>query len=191
MFLHRFHSKRFFLIRKGGTPLTRQEQLVEQADTPFSGIFLAILLNEQHAAEYRHWRRRKMVAYAIRLDTAGGNQELPSSCRSKKGKSALVRFSAALLVALAITFLWVATANATTKTSTGTGNWSYNSRWSPYGVPGAGDSVVIASGHTVTLNTNATCGALTVLGTLSYSNTNNRTLTVTTSSGVSGNVRIS
>ena len=58
-------------------------------------------------------------------------------------------------------------------------------------MPGAGDSVVIRSGHTVTLNVNGTCGVLNVIGALLYSNTNNRSLTITTSSGHTGNLRVS
>lgn len=132
-----------------------------------------------------------MEAYAIRFNTPGGHQALESAYPRRKWINVLVRFSVALLIALAITFLWVATANTATKTSQSSGNWNYSGRWSPSGVPGASDSVVIASGHTVTLNANGTCGVLNVLGTLTYGNTNNRTLTVTTSSGMSGNVRIS
>lgn len=84
-----------------------------------------------------------------------------------------------LLVSLFL-FLVVPTAFAGIKTSVATGNWNTASTWSPAAVPTAADSVVIQPGHTVTLNANGTCGALTVLGTLNYSNNNNRTLTVTT-----------
>jgi hypothetical protein len=133
----------------------------------------------------------RMRAYAIKINDASDAPRHQFFDLGKSRRSRLIRFSIAVAVALAITFLWAATAKAATKRSTGSGNWSYSSRWNPSGVPGAGDSVVIASGHTVTLNTNGTCGALNVLGTLSYSNTTNRALTVTTSSGKSGNVRIS
>jgi hypothetical protein len=99
-------------------------------------------------------------------------------------------------VALAVACSWLALAAApsaaATKTSTGSGNWNTSGTWSPSGVPGAGDSVVIASGHNVTLNANGICGVLNVVGTLTYdSNTSGRNLLVTTSSGMTGNVRCS
>ena len=56
----------------------------------------------------------------------------------------------------------------TTRTSVATGNWSTASTWSPSGVPAAGDNVVIAAGHVVTLTVDVTInGTLTVNGTLS------------------------
>lgn len=71
-----------------------------------------------------------------------------------------------------------------TKVSTASGNWNTAGTWSPSGVPGAGDAVAILSGHNVTLDVNGTCGVLNVIGTLTYSNTANRTLTITTSGNV-------
>lgn len=61
----------------------------------------------------------------------------------------------------------VAANNATTsaagnKVSTGSGNWSTNGTWSPSGAPGPTDNVTIRNGHTVTINTNASCNNLTV-----------------------------
>ena len=70
------------------------------------------------------------------------------------------------------------------------GNWNIATTWSPSGVPGCGDSVVITNG-TVTLNTNATVGALTLTGYLDFDNSINRTLTISTAMGGSGNVNIS
>jgi hypothetical protein len=60
-----------------------------------------------------------------------------------------------------------ATGNATTsaagnKVSTGNGSWGSNGTWSPSGVPTATDNVTIKNGHTVTINTNASCNNLTV-----------------------------
>jgi len=77
-------------------------------------------------------------------------------------------------------------ANAVTKTSAGSGNWSSSSTWSPTGEPAAGDVVIIASGHTVTVNTNTnSISSVTVNGTLTIGNSNtDRTITV------SGNVTV-
>src|SRR6266516_7557028 len=69
------------------------------------------------------------------------------------------------------------------------GNWNSATTWSPAGVPGMSDSVVISSA-TVTLNMNAAVGALTLRGTLAFDNTSSRTLTVTTTMGGSGDVEI-
>ncbi|MBS4042922.1 MAG: hypothetical protein KGZ59_03820 [Chitinophagaceae bacterium] len=80
---------------------------------------------------------------------------------------------------------------AQTKTSTGTGNWNTAGTWSPSGVPGAGDSVIIASGHIVTVNVNAVCGVVNIIGRLNFDITSNRTFTTTSSSGRTGNVRMS
>lgn len=60
-----------------------------------------------------------------------------------------------------------ASGNATTsaagnKVSTGNGSWGSNGTWSPSGVPTATDNVTIKNGHTVTINTNASCNNLTV-----------------------------
>ncbi len=60
-----------------------------------------------------------------------------------------------------------ASGNATTsaagnKVSTGNGSWGTNGTWSPSGVPTATDNVTILNGHTVTINTNASCNNLTV-----------------------------
>jgi hypothetical protein len=54
------------------------------------------------------------------------------------------------------------TSYAITKTSTGSTNWGTASTWSPSGVPAAGDDVVIANGHTVTVNVAAVCSTLTI-----------------------------
>lgn len=80
---------------------------------------------------------------------------------------------------------------AATKTSTGSGAWNTSTRWTPSGVPTSADSVVIATGHNISLNTNGTCGALNLIGTLTYDATSGRTLTVTTSGGMNGSLRIS
>ena len=69
---------------------------------------------------------------------------------------------------------------AGTKTSTGSGNWNTGSSWSPSGVPSTGDDVVIAAGHTITINNNtANLGSITISGTLVIGNNNtNRNVNV-------------
>jgi hypothetical protein len=63
-------------------------------------------------------------------------------------------------------------AKAVTKTSTGTGNWSTAGTWSPNGVPTSADDVIIASGHTITMNGNAgNCLSLTINGTANWTQT--------------------
>lgn len=57
-------------------------------------------------------------------------------------------------------------------------NWNTASSWTPSGVPSATDEVIIQQGHTVTMNTNAVCNNLTINGTLQYTTTNNRSLTI-------------
>jgi len=57
-----------------------------------------------------------------------------------------------------------------TWTNTASGDWNIASNWSPDFVPGTNDNVFITSSVTVTLNTNATCGSLTLsAGTLTGS----------------------
>ena len=44
------------------------------------------------------------------------------------------------------------------------GTWNTSSNWSPAGVPGSGDNVVISSSHTINVNTNTTINRLTITG---------------------------
>ncbi|KAA3608460.1 MAG: T9SS C-terminal target domain-containing protein [Calditrichaeota bacterium] len=77
---------------------------------------------------------------------------------------------------------------AGTKTSAGTGNWNTAGTWTPSGVPGAGDEVVIANTHTVTLDlASTTVDSLTINsgGTLDL---NANTLTVGTHVTINGDV---
>lgn len=68
---------------------------------------------------------------------------------------------------LLLFFLCFSQLFAATRTSTGTGNWNTPSLWTGGIVPVAGDDVIIASGHTVTLNLNSpNLLTLTVNGTL-------------------------
>jgi hypothetical protein len=57
-----------------------------------------------------------------------------------------------LIVLSLLCATFAATAMAATKTSTGTGNWNTAGTWSPSGVPTSGDDVVVAGGHTVTVD---------------------------------------
>jgi hypothetical protein len=155
----------------------------------FCGTMLDLFIDELDNVQGKG--EKKMEAYAIQLKDTFDSLRRRFSHKGENTIGRVIRVSVAVLTALAITFLWVATAKAATKTSTGSANWNTSSTWNPSGVPGAGDSVVIGSSHTVTLNANGTCGAINVRGTLTFSNTNGRTLTVTTSSGKSGNIRIS
>ena len=78
---------------------------------------------------------------------------------------------------------------AATKTSVASGNWNAGSTWAVTGgtAPGFGDDVIIATGHTIVLDTDtAALNSLTVVGTLTDTST---TQTVTVSGG--GHVVIS
>ncbi|MBK9055644.1 MAG: G8 domain-containing protein [Chloroflexi bacterium] len=87
------------------------------------------------------------------------------------------RIGLSLIVAL---FLWTvsgvkpaAAAPEATCTSNGSGSWGTTGTWTGCGglVPQTGDTVIIATGHTVTVNTNtASLASLTVNGTLTIGN---------------------
>lgn len=68
-----------------------------------------------------------------------------------------------------------------TCTSTRNGNWSAAGTWSGCsgGIPQPGDTVIIATGNTVTLDTNASVSNVTVNGILRFGGPAARTLTVT------------
>ena len=82
-----------------------------------------------------------------------------------------------LVILLISTF---STVQAATKTSTGTGNWNTAGTWSPSGVPGIGDDVIIAATHTVTIDVSTnSLASLTINGTLTIGdNSTNRIVTV-------------
>ena len=71
-------------------------------------------------------------------------------------KISFILLTALLVVALSATTL------AVTKTSAKTGNWNTASTWTPSGVPAAGDLVIIANTHTVTVNAAKTCASVTI-----------------------------
>lgn len=81
----------------------------------------------------------------------------------------LLRISVVLFAAVVI----VSVASADTHTSAGTGNWNTAATWSPSSVPIAGDAVIIANTHNVTVN--AATAAVT-----SITINSGGTLTVTT-----------
>ena len=62
--------------------------------------------------------------------------------------------------------------------TTGSGNWSNPSTWFGGILPTISDSTEILSGHTVTIDTNASAGVLEVTGTLVYSNSLSPTLDI-------------
>jgi hypothetical protein len=64
-------------------------------------------------------------------------------------------------------------------TSSASGIWSAGATWVGGVVPAAGDNVVVASGHTVTIDTtNAVCNDLSVSGTVTFPDVNARGLTI-------------
>ena len=73
------------------------------------------------------------------------------------------------------------TTSPATCTTTRSGNWNSSSTWSCGAVPTIGDNVIIANGHTVTIDTDASCNSLTVgqgtSGVLTFDN-NQRTITI-------------
>ncbi|MDH5608151.1 MAG: hypothetical protein OEY56_01620, partial [Cyclobacteriaceae bacterium] len=69
-------------------------------------------------------------------------------------------------------------AGAQTRTSVQSGNWGSASTWDCACVPGAAESVIISSGHTVTLNANASITNFTINSGGAF-NYNGFTLTVT------------
>lgn len=61
------------------------------------------------------------------------------------------------------------------------GSWNTASNWSPSGVPGSGDNVIINSSHNINVNTNATINRLTITGNAAVTFTSNgaaRTITI-------------
>jgi hypothetical protein len=112
-------------------------------------------------------------------------KERASSSRAavRPGPQFLTHLGLALLLVAA---LLPRPTHAATKTA-GNGNWSAAGTWSPSGVPGAADSVYVPGAANLALDVNGTCGAINILGGFTFGGSANLTLTVTASSGMSGN----
>lgn len=96
----------------------------------------------------------------------------------------------AVLFAFLFLLLSAADAFASNCTSQATGNWSSSGTWTNCGgsIPGTDDSVTIATGHTVTLNTNSTIQQIVVNGTLQTDNIAGSPRTLTLTQTPTGNV---
>ncbi len=97
-----------------------------------------------------------------------------------------------VLAFIVIFFLVTINIFSATITSVATGDWNNAATWDA-GVPAAGDDVVIAAGHTVTLNQDATVLSLTVNGNLVIGNdatARNLTITGTTSVNAGGSFTV-
>ena len=78
-------------------------------------------------------------------------------------------FDKRLAILLCVAFILGASAlQSSTITSSQTGNWSSTSTWAGGAVPTGTDDVVIAAGHTVTIDANGECSTLTIDGTLQF-----------------------
>lgn len=58
------------------------------------------------------------------------------------------------------------------------GNWNSSATWADNITPSASQKIFINSGHTVTINSNVTCGSLNKNGTLQFDNVTSRSLTI-------------
>lgn len=73
------------------------------------------------------------------------------------------------------------------------GDWGNTATWAGGVIPGSSDSVVIVSGHSVTLNQNAACRSLLIqtTGSLTYANSGNINLSVSDNFSILGNFQTS
>ena len=101
--------------------------------------------------------------------------------------TSIVLLSLSLIPGLLQNF--IGTALADTHTSVASGNWNTNGTWDKNAVPAAGDDVIIASGHTVTMDGNeGYCTNLTINGTANWgqARTTNASGNLTLSGTISG-----
>jgi len=63
---------------------------------------------------------------------------------------------------IAIGFFFTGHINAVTYTSIASGNWNNSAVWSPSGVPGASDNVIISSGNIININVASACSNFTI-----------------------------
>jgi hypothetical protein len=91
-----------------------------------------------------------------------------------------------LFLLLAAGLLGAGESTAAVKTAAANGNWSAAGTWSPAGVPAAGDSAIVPSGKTVTMNSNSSIKGLNVLSGGAVVMNSNKTLTITGSLTVAG-----
>lgn len=67
---------------------------------------------------------------------------------------------------------------ATQFTAIGNGNWNNTAKWDQGSVPGANDTVIIASGYSISVNIAASCKRLVMTNTAGVGSANNTTLTI-------------
>lgn len=101
------------------------------------------------------------------------------------GVAGLLRRAVLTCCLLTVPAAWGATC-----TSQATGNWATAATWTGCGgtTPGSADTAIIANGHTVTINSTITAGAITINsgGTLGINLANNESITVNGATAISG-----
>ncbi len=142
------------------------------------------------------------VGYAIYNSTDGINYSFVTQTAAGATSSAITGLLPSTTYywqVYAVTEGWLSTAlsgsqitsPAGNKISATSGNWSLASTWTPTGVPTAGDNVTIATGHIVSINTNAQCNNLAVGqgagGILQFTGNTARTLLVNSNITVNNN----
>lgn len=94
-----------------------------------------------------------------------------------------------LSVMLNVTFCLFS--EAATKKSAATGNWNSNETWTPVGIPANGDDVIIAAGHTVTVNANVSCKNIIVQSNATLNFTGSKSLALTGNCIINGTCNVS